>query len=54
MSKEKNTPAGKQGTIIHALELQLASLDQIGANIAAAHVDAAINQLRRDQAMALL
>ncbi len=35
-------------TILAALEVQLAALDQLGARIAAAHVDAAIQQLRRD------
>lgn len=35
--------------ILAALELQLAALDKIGAHIAAAHVDAAIQQLRLDQ-----
>jgi hypothetical protein len=34
--------------ILAALELQLAALDTFGAHIAAAHVDAAIQQLRRD------
>ena len=38
--------------IIAALEKQLAALDQAGAAIAAAHVDAAIQQLRLDQARA--
>jgi hypothetical protein len=36
-------------TILAALEQQLAALDRIGAHIAAAHLDAAIQQLRRDQ-----
>jgi hypothetical protein len=36
--------------ILAALEVQLTALDQIGARIAAAHVDAAIQQLRRDMA----
>jgi hypothetical protein len=31
-----------------ALEEQLIALDRIGAHIAAAHLDAAIQQLRRD------
>ncbi|WP_158094285.1 hypothetical protein [Erythrobacter donghaensis] len=35
-------------TILAALEAQLAALDRMGAHIAAAHVDAAIQQLRRD------
>jgi hypothetical protein len=34
------------GTILAALEEQLAALDRIGAHIAAAHLDAAIQQLR--------
>ncbi len=37
-------------TILAALEEQLAALDAIGAHIAAAHLDAAIHQLRLDQA----
>jgi len=37
------------GTILAVLEEQLAALDRIGAHIAAAHVDAAIQQIRRDQ-----
>jgi len=37
-------------SIIAALEQQLAALDRIGAHIAAAHCDAAIQQLRLDQA----
>ncbi|MEL6529174.1 MAG: hypothetical protein AAGK01_06345 [Pseudomonadota bacterium] len=36
--------------ILTVLEQQLASLDRIGATIAAAHLDAAIQQLRIDQA----
>jgi len=36
--------------ILVALELQLAALDRIGAHIAAAHCDAAIQQLRLDLA----
>ncbi len=35
--------------ILTALERQLAALDALGAHIAAAHVDAAIQQLRNDQ-----
>lgn len=38
--------------ILSALEEQLAALDRIGAHIAAAHLDAAIQQLRIDQARA--
>lgn len=34
--------------ILAALETQLFALDTLGAHIAAAHVDAAIQQLRRD------
>jgi len=37
-------------TILAALETQLAALDAIGAHLAAAHLDAAITQLRRDLA----
>jgi hypothetical protein len=37
------------GSILAALEQQLAALDGLGAHIAAAHLDAAIQQLRRDQ-----
>lgn len=36
--------------ILAALEVQLAALDRIGALIAAAHLDAAIQHLRQDQA----
>jgi hypothetical protein len=36
--------------ILAALEQQLCRLDQLGAHIAAAHLDAAIQQLRLDQA----
>lgn len=35
--------------IVEALQRQLAELDRIGAHKAAAHLDAAIAQLRRDQ-----
>jgi hypothetical protein len=43
---------GKPGLpeIIAALEQQLVALDRIGARIAAAHLDAAIQQLRLEQA----
>lgn len=34
--------------VLAALERELAVLDQIGAHIAAAYLDAAITQLRRD------
>ena len=34
--------------ILRVLEAQLPQLDELGAHLAAAHVDAAINQLRRD------
>jgi hypothetical protein len=37
-------------TIVTALEHHLAALDSFGAHIAAAHVDAAIQQLRADLA----
>lgn len=43
-------PTADVQAILAALELQLAALDRIGARIAAAHCDAAIEQLRRDQA----
>lgn len=36
--------------IVAVLKQQLAALDKIGAHIAAAHLDAAIQQLRLDQA----
>jgi hypothetical protein len=36
--------------ILAALEQQLAALDRLGSHIAAAHLDAAIQQLRLDQA----
>jgi hypothetical protein len=44
------TAPGHKGAqaILAALEQQLAALDAIGAHIAAAHVDAAIQQLRAD------
>lgn len=45
----ESPPADVQA-ILAALELQLAALDRIGARIAAAHCDAAIEQLRRYQA----
>lgn len=38
--------------ILAVLEEQLSALDAIGAHIAAAHLDAAIQQLRLDQAPA--
>lgn len=37
-------------SILAALEQQLAALDNLGAHIAAAHVDAAVQQLRADLA----
>jgi len=49
-----NTPiqseAGSLLAIAHNLELLLSELDSVGAHLAAAHVDAAINQLRLDRA----
>lgn len=36
--------------ILATLETQLVALDRIGAHIAAAHLDAAIQQLRLDRA----
>jgi hypothetical protein len=46
----RQTAPGDKGaqSILAALEDQLAALDAIGAHIAAAHVDAAIQQLRAD------
>jgi hypothetical protein len=46
------TAPGDKGAraILKALEQQLIALDAIGAHIAAAHVDAAIQQLRADGA----
>ena len=41
---------GRMCDVLAALEQQLVALDKLGAHIAAAHVDAAIHQLRRDQA----
>jgi len=38
--------------VIAALEQQLATLDRLGVHLAAAHLDAAIQQLRQDQARA--
>jgi hypothetical protein len=38
------------GAILAALEKQLAELDRIGAHVAGAHLDAAIQQLRIWQA----
>jgi hypothetical protein len=35
--------------VLAALEQELANLDRMGAHIAAAHLDAAIQQLRLDQ-----
>ena len=44
-----NAPRNTEAcAILAALEVQLAALDDLGARIAAAHVDAAIQQLRRD------
>lgn len=36
--------------VLAALEQQLAILDHLGAHIAAAHLDSAIQQLRRERA----
>jgi len=50
-----NTPnqseAGSSISIVQSLETLLSELDRTGAHMAAAHVDAAINQLRLDRAM---
>jgi len=43
------SPCEQYARILSALEHQLAELDRAGANKAAAHLDAAIQQLRRDQ-----
>jgi hypothetical protein len=52
LDKVNAAEPGKPGMpeIIAALEQQLAALDRIGAHIAAAHLDAAIQQLRLEQA----
>jgi hypothetical protein len=44
------TSAADAQDILAALEAQLVALDRIGAHIAAAHCDAAIQQLRLDLA----
>ena len=51
MSKKKSasTACEQYARILSALEAQLASLDRAGAHKAAAHLDAAVHQLRRDQ-----
>lgn len=45
------SPCEVYARILTTLETQLASLDDAGAHKAAAHLDAAIQQLRRDQAV---
>ncbi|RNJ62933.1 MAG: hypothetical protein EDM03_00330 [Porphyrobacter sp. IPPAS B-1204] len=56
-NRPSNTPSGLGAqsdttalAVLTALEQQLAALDSLGAHIAAAHVDAAIQQLRADLA----
>lgn len=48
MNAQETAIPGEIAPIILTLEAQLAHLDRIGAFIAAAHVDAAINKLRLD------
>jgi len=43
------TPCEEYGRILDILETQLAALDRAGAHKAAAHLDASIQQLRRDE-----
>ena len=43
------SPCEQYARILTTLESQLAELDRAGAHKAAAHLDAAIQQLRRDQ-----
>lgn len=52
MNHDFSTAAGNTGVqdILIVLEAQLAALDRMGAHIAGAHLDAAIQQLRIDQA----
>jgi len=42
-------PCEEYGRILNILETQLTALDRAGAHKAAAHLDAAIQQLRRDE-----
>ena len=49
IGKPTRTPGEEYTRILSTLEAQLASLDRAGAHKAAAHLDAAIQQLRRDQ-----
>ncbi|MEP3051315.1 MAG: hypothetical protein ABJP48_09445 [Erythrobacter sp.] len=46
MTDYEHRCSGVVGPVILTLEAQLSHLDRIGAFVAAAHVDAAINQLR--------
>lgn len=48
MTANDPTISAEVAPIILTLEAQLAHLDRLGAFIAAAHVDAAINKLRQD------
>jgi hypothetical protein len=48
LEHETLSPLEEYARIGAALERQLAALDRAGAHKAAAHVDAAIHQLRRD------
>ncbi len=56
LTVENLTPTAPTGArvlaIMATLEMQLALLDEIGSRIAAAHLDAAIQQLRLDVARA--
>lgn len=49
IGKSTRTPCEQYTRILSTLEAQLSSLDRAGAHKAAAHLDAAIQQLRRDQ-----
>ncbi len=46
MAEGKLAPRAELNSIIGALEAQLYQLDRIGAQVAAAHLVSAINQLR--------
>jgi len=54
LENHASTPPRDSGVhnILAALEEQLSALDGMGARIAAAHLDAAIQQLRMDQVRA--
>lgn len=55
LSDSEATQVGNCGVtpVLSVLEQQLVRLDQMGASLAAAHLDAAIQQLRLDQANGL-